>query len=733
MRDRKNFNDPQAIKEPVGCKAMAYLALAYVGQHAPHWATHCVPRRHDPAVQLARGHWVWQWLLAVFLFLLVSPPAQGQPLVGSTVSLEAKIARADIVVVGKIVELDRREDKATTAAKITATIAVEQTLKGKHQDRLSVQVSGSEASGSEVSVSAPMLDHWRLQASRLMLFVDGTAAVAEPIDLADPDLEIMTADFAVLRKADDVIRAAEAAGHLRGKRTETFSLPVPHEVFAGTSWRYRGTELRLTVPVDDRLQLRAIEFLRSKTHYQRYLGAQALGHFKSEENIARLKAMLSDTGYSYLEHAETNAGIEVRHYGVREGAYAALEAWGVTVPKPVVREAVVKSDIDRVWVGEMSDETLRRLQGCPKLRAVHCEGNVNDDGLRRLARLKQVAQLEVTGNKAMTDAGAQELKALTKLTTLRLNCPNVTDEGLRGLAALTNLDSLDVTSSKVDGRGFKDLSGLTKLTDLSLHNTRLNDEGLKQLARLTSLQTLGLSGTGITDAGLKELAPLKNLATLDLSGTQVTDAGLTHLAPLRKLTTIEIWSNSVSDTTLRNLREIDLLHALPIAKGKEGGRAASADEVLEMNLGPPFGTKVTDAGLAELAGLKNLARLNLPAGVTDAGLKVLGKLENLTDLHQGEAQLSDDGLRELGRIKKLKTLYIRLTDARLRLLREMGLLHVLRGATGRGDARPKSARDVLSLDLRHMQVFDEGFQELAFFTNLAERSTSPSARSRTRA
>ncbi|MEX0612290.1 MAG: hypothetical protein WD229_09225 [Pirellulales bacterium] len=646
-------------------------------------------------------------LLVICIWPFVAVPAHAQPLVGSTTSLEAKVALSDVVVVGKITEFKRRAGEAT--------IAVEQTLKGKPQDRLTVQVSGSE----------PPLDHWKIQGSRLMLFVRERIVYVESIlDLSDGELEIMTADFAVLRKAEEAIRVAKEAGGRRTatKTSELFNLSVPGEAWAGTAWRHRCTHLSLAVPVDDRLERRAIEYLGSKIYSQRQEGVQALAHFKSDANVARLKAMLADEGYAYLQHAENNAGIEVRHYGIRASAYEALAAWGVTVPMPVIREAVVNPNIDHVSVAELSDETLRRLQKFPHLRRIHCHGKIDDAGLRRLAGLKHIEQLEITrhDNREVTDAGVKELKALTKLTMLHVPCPNLTDEGLQELAPLTNLTWLDVTYSKINGTGFKALAGLTKLTHLSLHNTPLNDAGLKHLAPFTKLQTLVLSGTRITDAGLKELAPLKNLTTLHLSGAKVTDAGLRDLAPLRKLTTIEIWSNSVSDTTLGVLREIDLLHALPLAKGKGDDRPTSADEVIQMDLGPPFGTKVTDAGLAELVGLKNLAKLDLPAGVTDVGLKELAKLDNLTSLHQGEATLSDEGLRELSRIKKLETLYVHLTDARLRILRELGLLHVLRGATGKADARPKSADEVVSLELRGSHLRDEGFQELAIFKNLAE-------------
>ena len=67
--------------------------------------------------------------------------------------------------------------------------------------------------------------------------------------------------------------------------------------------------------------------------------------------------------------------------------------------------------------------------------------------------------------------------------------------------------------------------------------------------------------------------------------------------------------------------------------------------------------QVTDAGLKELAGLKNLTRLVLVrAMVTDAGMKELAALKNLTDLSLGGTKVTDAGLKELAKLKSLAKL-----------------------------------------------------------------------------
>ena len=76
-------------------------------------------------------------------------------------------------------------------------------------------------------------------------------------------------------------------------------------------------------------------------------------------------------------------------------------------------------------------------------------------------------------------------------------------------------------------------------------------------------------------------------------------------------------------------------------------------------------THVTDAGLKELAGLKQLTTLDLfGTQVTDAGLKELAGLMQLTTLYLSETQVTDAGLKELAGLKQLTTLdlsYTRVT------------------------------------------------------------------------
>jgi hypothetical protein len=70
-------------------------------------------------------------------------------------------------------------------------------------------------------------------------------------------------------------------------------------------------------------------------------------------------------------------------------------------------------------------------------------------------------------------------------------------------------------------------------------------------------------------------------------------------------------------------------------------------------------TKVTDAGLRELAGLDRLEWLALGGNeLTDDGIRELTKLENLQELDLDKTKLTDVGLKELKSLKKLKVLKV---------------------------------------------------------------------------
>jgi hypothetical protein len=93
----------------------------------------------------------------------------------------------------------------------------------------------------------------------------------------------------------------------------------------------------------------------------------------------------------------------------------------------------------------------------------------------------------------------------------------------------------------------------------------------------------------------------------------------------RPIITVDFIGTKVTDVGLKELAGLKSLHYLYLN-----------------------GTRVTDAGLKELVGFKTLRTLTLwTTQVTDAGLKELAGLTNLQYLELGRTQVTDAGVAEL--------------------------------------------------------------------------------------
>jgi hypothetical protein len=127
----------------------------------------------------------------------------------------------------------------------------------------------------------------------------------------------------------------------------------------------------------------------------------------------------------------------------------------------------------------------------------------------------------------------------------------------------------------------------------------------------------------------------------------------------------------VTDAALVALRDIGLLHALRQATAGGWGRPAGPDDVWRLWLDD---TKVTDAGIKELAHLQGLKELKLAgARITDAGMKELANLTGLQLLDLSRTKVTDAGLKELANLQALRRLELAntpVTDAGIEELRK---------------------------------------------------------------
>ena len=175
-------------------------------------------------------------------------------------------------------------------------------------------------------------------------------------------------------------------------------------------------------------------------------------------------------------------------------------------------------------------------------------------------------------------------------------------------------------------------------------------------------------------------------------------------SPDKPVTRIDLSNTKVTDAGLKELAPLTNL------------------ELLDLN-----GTQVTDAGLKELAHFKNLRILNLwRTQVTDAGLKKLAPLTNLELLDLNGTQVTDAGLKELAHFKNLRILHLwrtQVTDAGLTNLAPLTNLYVLDlNSTQVTDAGLKNLAPLTNLgvlSLPETKVTNAGLKELASHTNLS--------------
>lgn len=278
---------------------------------------------------------------------------------------------------------------------------------------------------------------------------------------------------------------------------------------------------------------------------------------------------------------------------------------------------------------------------------------------------------------------------------LDLSDSDVTDAGLKGLTHLKNLTALMLWGTKVTDAGLKELAPLKNLTAICVDNDTVTDERLRVLREAGLLHALwkaeGRDGT-------RPKSP-QDVVRFEAGGTKVTNAGLRELAIFKNASELSWASAHLDDGTLHVLREIDLLHAVGQAKGKEDARPKSAMEVVGLDL---TRTKVTDAGLKELASLKNLTSLSLTSTeVTDEGIKDLAPLQNLKTLILWSTKVTDAGLKDLAPLKNLTSLSLndQVTDRGLKDLAPL--------------------KNLVKLELSSTKVTDAGMKDLAVHENLA--------------
>jgi Leucine-rich repeat (LRR) protein len=306
-----------------------------------------------------------------------------------------------------------------------------------------------------------------------------------------------------------------------------------------------------------------------------------------------------------------------------------------------------------------------------------------------------------------TDRDLEWIAGLKDLKRLDLSLTYVSDRGIERLSKLEDLEELNLdTAEGITDAAIAFLRVNHKLRKLNLRGTDVTDTGLEYLATLTGLTLLNIAETQVTDIGLENLASLDQLEELDLGGNKISGVGLDVLKLLPKLKRLSFhgiqrrnagvcWAPVVTDAEMDTIALLTGLEELNVGWGIGLGLPdpmAASRPLSEMDCHLNGGIRVTDLGVAKLANLKRLRRLDLSgSAVTPAGLKSLRALPRLERLSVWNARALDDSagaaLRELRALTTLDVSNTEVGDGTMRALVTLpGLQHLYLTDTGVTDA-----------------------------------------------
>ncbi|MEJ7592016.1 MAG: hypothetical protein WKF77_10740 [Planctomycetaceae bacterium] len=331
---------------------------------------------------------------------------------------------------------------------------------------------------------------------------------------------------------------------------------------------------------------------------------------------------------------------------------------------------------------------IRRL--CPLILLVFLVGCSSDSPPQQT--VSRASEAEMAAIQALLAAGAiVKSDEAGSATDIDLHKLTLTQETLGFLPELKSLRVLNLADSTFSDESLPVLEKVSpQLAQLDLRGCQISDKAAVVIARFTGLRALRLNGkngqTNIGDEGVKALASSKSLKVLALDDlTFVGTDGLAALTGLKDLEELYVAGTIVDDDSCKLIAGFPLLKKLRLARNQVSDAAletlsvCSALEELDLS----EDALITDAGMAHLAKLRKLKKLNLwrvqisddgalllapltklewlnldNTKLSDAGLPVLKNMNSLTFLHLGSTQITAAGAPALFHLKSLKDLKI---------------------------------------------------------------------------
>jgi len=350
--------------------------------------------------------------------------------------------------------------------------------------------------------------------------------------------------------------------------------------------------------------------------------------------------------------------------------------------------------------------------------------------MRHTVILSGVLVASLTGGLA-SDASAQATSAVQRIearggyvardrdghvTEVSLERTWATDNDIDFVVELKTVKKLDLSFTYVTDKGIKKLQQLPQLEDLTLDTAEfLTDASMAHLRANRALRRLVVRGVDITDAGMPYVGEMTGLRSLDISYTMLGDVGLEHLPALSELESLKLGGNMITGLNLNFLKLLPKLKVL------------SLSGVQRRNAGACWTPRITDLDLETLSLLAGLEELDLGVGM---GLGWGGKPAAVGGGNcrlTGGLQITDLGVAKLARLKKLRRLDLsgaRLTPEGIQVLQGLPLERLSLWACELLDNSAASALagipTLASLDLSYTKIDDQALPQLAKLPNLKQ-------------
>ena len=303
-----------------------------------------------------------------------------------------------------------------------------------------------------------------------------------------------------------------------------------------------------------------------------------------------------------------------------------------------------------------SDAEFARIGKLTRLRNLHLGGrNLTDAGFAALASCRRLQTIK------MEQCHLSDLSPLHGLNALRVvelakppaPAAAATTTSLRPLRDAQGLMNLDLRGFPLDEAGVGPISRLPNLASLSIDGPTLTGGDLAELANLPRLDLLQ-----VRRAPIRDLQPLESVLSkvhhLEVEGSPLTDQGIACLKEYPKLQSLSLEGSLVGDEVFSVVANLEGLFSLNLRGTLVGNRGLSRVKgfarrtKLQMMFLDLSGTRVDDAGLADLANLPFLLDLRLDdTAITDAGLVALARRKSLALLSLKGTQTTPEGRARL--------------------------------------------------------------------------------------